>query len=68
MAELFHGQDRLLDDFLYLFVGAALGGGVILSGDYRRGVNANAGDIGLMPTGPSTLGVAPPGDGRPRSP
>ena len=65
VAELFHGQDRSLDDFLYLFVGAALGGGVVLSGDYRRGVNANAGDIGLMPTGPSGLGVAPPGDGRP---
>ena len=51
VAELFQGQDRSLDDFLYVFVGAALGGGVVLGGDYRRGVNANAGDIGLMPTG-----------------
>jgi predicted NBD/HSP70 family sugar kinase len=65
VAELFHGQDRALDDFLYVFVGAALGGGVILSGDYRRGVNANAGDVGLMPTGASRLGTAPAREGRP---
>ena len=65
MAELFQGQDRSLDDFLYIFVGAALGGGVVLGGDYRRGVNANAGDIGLMPTGPSRLGTAPRPDSRP---
>ena len=64
VAELFHGQDRSLDDFLYVFVGAALGGGVILSGDYRRGVNANAGDVGLMPTGASRLGTAPATAGR----
>ncbi len=65
VAELFQGQDRSLDDFLYIFVGAALGGGIVLGGDYRRGVNANAGDIGLMPTGPSRLGTAPRPDSRP---
>ncbi len=65
VAELFQGQDRSLDDFLYVFVGAALGGGVVLAGDYRRGVHANAGDIGLMPTGPSRLSSAPAPDGRP---
>ena len=65
VAELFQGQDRSLDDFLYVFVGAALGGGVVLGGDYRRGVNANAGDIGLMPTSPSRLGSAPHADGKP---
>ena len=65
VAELFQGQDRSLDDFLYMFVGAALGGGVVLDGDYRRGVNANAGDLGLMPTGPSRLPTAPRPDGRP---
>jgi predicted NBD/HSP70 family sugar kinase len=65
VAELFQGQDRSLDDFLYIFVSAALGGGVVLGGDYRRGVNANAGDIGLMPTGPSRLATAPRPDERP---
>ncbi len=42
-----------------MFVGAAIGGGVIVGGDYRRGVNANAGDVGLMPTLPSRLATAP---------
>jgi len=59
VAELFHGLGRTLDDFLYVFIGAALGGGVILGGDYHRGVNANAGDLGLMPTAPSRLATAP---------
>jgi predicted NBD/HSP70 family sugar kinase len=65
VAELFQGHDRSLDDFLYVFVGAAVGGGVLLAGDYRRGVNANAGDLGLMPTTPSRLATAPRPDGRP---
>ena len=65
VAELFQGQDRTLDDFLYVFIGAALGGGVVLGGDYHRGANANAGDLGLMPAGPSRLATAPRPSGRP---
>src|SRR3954451_2696870 len=65
VAELFQGQDRTLEDFLYVFVGAALGGGVVLGGDYHRGTHANAGDLGLMPTGPSRLSTAPRPDDRP---
>ena len=48
-----------LDDFLYVFIGAALGGGVVLGGDYHRGAHGNAGDLGLMPAGPSRLGDGP---------
>ena len=59
MAELFHGHGRSRADFLYVFLGAAIGGGVILGGDYRRGLNANAGDVGLMPVPPSGLPTAP---------
>ena len=59
VAELFQGQGRQLDDFLYVFIGAAVGGGVVLNGSYQRGVTGNAGDIGLMPVGPSTLASAP---------
>ena len=65
VAELFQGQDRTLDDFVYVFIGAALGGGVVLGGDYHRGAHANAGDLGLMPIGPSRLGTAPRPNGRP---
>lgn len=58
-AELFHGHGREIDDFLYLFLGAAMGGGVVTEGDYQRGMNGNAGDIGLMPVAPSMLVSAP---------
>jgi predicted NBD/HSP70 family sugar kinase len=59
VAELFQGHGRRLDDFVYVFIGAAAGGGVILNGDYHRGVNGNAGDVGLMPVAPSRLATAP---------
>lgn len=59
VAELFRGHGRRLNDFLYVFIGAAIGGGVILSGNYLRGVTGNAGDIGLMPVLPSALASAP---------
>ena len=65
VAELFQGQDRSREDYLYVFIGAALGGGVVLGGGYHRGVHANAGDLGLMPTTPSRLATAPRPDGRP---
>ena len=55
VAELFQGHGRELDDFVYLFIGAAIGGGVVIGGDYHRGAHGNAGDIGLMPVPPSRL-------------
>src|SRR5918994_2952607 len=55
VAELFQGHGRELNDFLYVFIGAAIGGGVIVDGNYHRGVTGNAGDIGLMPVLPSDL-------------
>ncbi len=59
VAELFQGHGRTLDDFLYVFIGTAIGGGVILNGNYHRGASGNAGDIGLMPVAPSRLATAP---------
>jgi predicted NBD/HSP70 family sugar kinase len=59
VAELFQGHGRELDDFVTLYIGAAIGGGVVLGGDYRRGATGNAGDIGLMPVPPSRLATAP---------
>ncbi len=59
VAELFQGHGRQLDDFVYVFIGSAIGGGVILNGHYHRGMSGNAGDIGLMPVPPSRLASAP---------
>ena len=59
VAELFQGHGRELDDFAAIFLGTAIGGGVVLGGAYRRGATGNAGDIGLMPVPPSRLASAP---------
>jgi predicted NBD/HSP70 family sugar kinase len=59
VAELFQGHGRELDDFTVVYIGAAVGGGVVLGGSPRRGVAGNAGDIGLMPVPPSRLATAP---------
>lgn len=59
VAELFQGRGRELRHFLYVFVGSALGGGVVIDGDYHRGAHGNAGDLGLMPVPPSALATAP---------
>ena len=59
VAELFFGVGREIDNFLYLFVGPGLGGGLALDGDIVRGSSGNAADVGLMPTSPSTLVSAP---------
>lgn len=55
VAELFHGHGRELDDFACVYISSSIGGGIVLDGDYRRGVNGNAGDIGLIPVPPTGL-------------
>ena len=63
VAELFGGHGRELDDFAVVYIGTAVGGGIVLGGAYRRGATGNAGDIGLMPVPPSRLDSAPRPDG-----
>lgn len=59
VAELFYGLGRQNDHFLYLFLGPAIGGGLILKGDVVRGEGGNAGDVAMMPVPPSKLTTAP---------
>ena len=68
VAELFLGRGRELNDFLYVFIGSAAGGGVVIGGDYHRGAHSNAGDLGLMPTSLSRLSSAPEPSRSPRDP
>lgn len=60
VAELFYGAGRQNDNFLYLFLGPAIGGGLILNGDIVRGVSGNAGDVAMIPVPPSSLPTANP--------
>ena len=59
IAELFYGAGREIDNFLYLYLGPGLGGGLVLNGEIVRGDSGNAADVGLMPVAPSTLPSAP---------
>jgi predicted NBD/HSP70 family sugar kinase len=59
IAELFFGVGREENDFLYIFIGAALGAGAVIGGESLRGSSGNAADLGLMPVPPSRLASAP---------
>ncbi|OCW56884.1 ROK family transcriptional regulator [Hoeflea olei] len=52
-AELVFGKHPRLSDFLYLYVGTFVGGGVVLNGSVYAGRTGNAGAVGPLPvTGP----------------
>jgi predicted NBD/HSP70 family sugar kinase len=59
IAELFYGRGRELSDFLYVFIGPAIGGGVVLGGESLRGQTGNAGDVAMIPVPRSTLASTP---------
>lgn len=42
------GSGRKLDNFVYVFIAAGIGGGVILNHQLWRGVHGNGGEIGLI--------------------
>jgi predicted NBD/HSP70 family sugar kinase len=48
-AELVFGDRRSLQDFIYIYVGSFVGGGVVLNGGLYVGRSGNAGAIGSMP-------------------
>ncbi|MGF1474684.1 MAG: ROK family transcriptional regulator [Geminicoccaceae bacterium] len=51
-AELVLGSHTQLSDFLYVFIGSFVGGGVVLDGRLFAGRTGNAGALGSMPMGP----------------
>ncbi|MEW6343711.1 MAG: ROK family transcriptional regulator [Paraburkholderia sp.] len=48
-AELVMGQGRGIHNFLYLFVGTFIGGGLVIDGRLHGGPHANAGAVGSIP-------------------
>lgn len=46
LGEARHGAGKDTDDFLAVWVGTGVGGGVVLGGQLRRGVTGGAGEIG----------------------
>ncbi|MFU0506427.1 ROK family transcriptional regulator [Pseudaminobacter sp. NGMCC 1.201702] len=57
-AELVFGQTGAPRDFVYFYIGAFIGGGIVLNGALYSGRTGNAGALGSMPV--------PGGAGRPR--
>jgi predicted NBD/HSP70 family sugar kinase len=57
-AELVVGRGRGLRNFLYLFIGTFIGGGLVVDGRLHPGARGNAGAVGSLPFG------NPAGDGR----
>jgi predicted NBD/HSP70 family sugar kinase len=50
MAEMLQGRGRAISNFLYVFVGTFVGGGLVLAGHIMAGPTGNAGAIGSLPT------------------
>ncbi|HEX2525739.1 MAG TPA: ROK family transcriptional regulator [Geminicoccus sp.] len=48
-AELAFGENAQLQDFLYIFIGSFLGGGIVLNGSLYTGRSGNAGALGSLP-------------------
>ena len=48
-AELLVGEGRSLRNFLYLFIGTFIGGGLVLDGHLHSGPRGNAGAVGSLP-------------------
>lgn len=51
MAEMLQGHGASVSNFLYIFVGTFVGGGLVIAGHIMAGQHGNAGAIGSMPTG-----------------
>ena len=54
MAEMLQGHGISVNNFLYVFVGTFVGGGLVIAGHIMAGQNGNAGAIGSLPTGLAT--------------
>lgn len=59
IAELQFGRGSELQNFLYIFIGTFVGGGVVLHGNLESGVHGNAGALASMPVSPSRLSSCP---------
>ena len=58
-AELTLGEGARFGDFLYVFIGSFIGGGVVLGGSLYPGRTGNAGAIGSMPIATAAAEGAP---------
>jgi predicted NBD/HSP70 family sugar kinase len=53
IAEQILGAGRSVDNFVYVYIGAGLGMGIVLNGSLVHGARGLAGEIGYLPVGPT---------------
>jgi predicted NBD/HSP70 family sugar kinase len=58
VAELVFGAGRTIQNFLYLFIGTFVGGGLVIDGHLHAGPRGNAGAVGSLPLPHATHGDA----------
>ena len=63
VAELQFGIGNHISNFLYIFVGTFIGGGLVLHGNLETGIHGNACSLGTMPVPRSALDTGPEHDG-----
>lgn len=63
IAELLLGRSENIQNFLYVFIGTFVGGGVVLKGNIESGVHGNSGALASMPVSPSGLSSCPKNQG-----
>ncbi|GAA3703899.1 ROK family protein [Arthrobacter ginkgonis] len=51
IAELWKGPDHGRDNFLFMYIGAGIGAGIVVNGEVLRGVSNNAGEVGHFSAG-----------------
>jgi len=54
-AELYFGQAKAANNFLYIYIDTFIGGGLILNGNLERGVHSNAANLATLPVPQSKL-------------
>lgn len=59
IAELQFGHGTKVQNYLYIFIGTFVGGGVVLQGNLESGVHGNSGALASMPVSPSALSSCP---------
>lgn len=67
VAELLAGRGRDVPDYLYVYLDALAGGGLVLGGQPHRGANGNAGALGSMPLRPALGEPGEPGEQDPHA-
>ncbi len=63
IAELQFGNGINVSNFLYVFIGTFIGGGLVLNGNLEAGVHGNSGALASMPVPPSKLSSTPTTEG-----